>query len=401
MKLKLTIALTLSLTISTYAIAQKSQETFDQKAQKLLSTHVQQYKDLEYFSGASLSIYIPKDKIHNFYAGTVSHDANSPKVGADTLFQIGSITKSFTAAILLQLDKEKILRMEDTIKNYLPEYPKWSAIHITELLNMTSGLPNYSDTPLLNTEIYKNLSHYWANKELIKYVYPSENLTPPLKKNYFYTNTGYILADMIIEKITKKSFKDELLTRTFVPAELTNTFYPIPEFDKTVSSRMAHGYYYNQYDNPFLVGADVSHNNLSWAGAAGAIVSTSEDVIKWVKALFIDNKILDNAQKHLLMKSVSLSTGKPITKVSAQDPHSFGLGVAEMYNDKHPLENMWFYEGETLGFRALYIYVPCNGVIISTIFNSSTNSENDHAKDLVKAAYQLVIDNNPQLRCHK
>ena len=82
-----------------------------EQMQKILMTHYNQYKDQEYFSGAALSIYIPNDNIRNYYVGRVSHSPKSKLMSGDTLFQIGSITKSFTAAIILQLEKEGKLRL--------------------------------------------------------------------------------------------------------------------------------------------------------------------------------------------------------------------------------------------------------------------------------------------------
>jgi D-alanyl-D-alanine carboxypeptidase len=387
------------LTLSAVSHAGQKNADFDTAAKKMLGEHFTKYQVQEYYSGAELSVSMPDQPIHNYYIGNVSHDKNSEKVTATTLFQIGSITKSFTAAMVLQLEKEKFLSLNDSLTTHLPNYTKWSNVTLAQMLNMTSGLPNYSDTPLLNTVEAKNPSAVWSNEELIHFVYPRENLNPPLKAGYFYSNTGYVLTDMLITKLTHHTFKDELIQRTITPAKLTNTFYPLPTVDKVLKPRLAHGYNYNQYDNPALVGADMINNNLSWAAAAGAVISNSEDVIKWVQALFIGNAILDDAQKQKLTSIVSLQSGTLITKTTAEDTHAFGLGVAQIYNKEFPAESMWFYEGQTLGFRAIYIYVPCNKVVISTIFNSATNSENDHAIELVKGIYKLVIKQNPNLRC--
>lgn len=383
--------------LATNMYAAQQIDNFDSKTQEILNQHYKKFKDLEYFSGAALSVYIPKQPIKNYYAGTVSHDQNSKKISADTLFQIGSITKSFTAAILLQLEKENKLQLNDAIKTELPNYGKWSQITITKLLNMTSGLPNYSDTPLFNVEIYNDTKRVWSAADLINFVYPNGNFSPPLKKGYFYSNTGYVLADMIIEKTTKNSFQQEITNRTIKPAELNNTFYPVPTIDKSILERQARGYNYNQYDNPVLVGEDVTDFNLSWAGAAGAILSTSEDIIKWTQALFTTNKILDDHQKHELTTLNSIDSGKPMTQTDAKHPKGFGLGVSQAFHKD--MGRIWFYEGETLGFRALFLYKICNGVVISTIFNSATNAENDHAGDLMQKIYQLIITQHPELNC--
>lgn len=367
--------------------------------QNLLDEHVAKYKSQEYFSGATLSVYIPDQPIENYYAGRISHHTDSQRVSDTTLFEIGSITKSFTAATLIQLDSEKKIHLHDPIKLYLPLYSKWGSIQINQLLNMTSNLPNYSDTPLWNSEAFKHPQHIWTSEELINFVYPRGNLNPPLTSGYFYSNTGYILADIIVENVTGHSFSQELTTRTIRAANLQNTFYAVPTINADIKSRMAHGYNYNQYDNPALVGKDISNNNLSWAAAAGGIVSTSEDIVKWVKALFTENIVLNKQQKHTLTQMISTKSGKPISQTTATDPEGFALGIAQAYSDDKTLNHFWFYEGETLGFRALYMYVPCNHVIIASIFNSATNHENDHAKELMINTYHQVIAEHPKLSC--
>lgn len=369
----------------------------DNTLNKILADHFQKYKEKEYFSGITLSTFVPKESIKNYYIGLVSHDADSKPIDQNTLFEIGSITKSFTAAVLLQLDDAKKVSMQDAIGQWFPEYSNWGDIKVCQLLNMTSGLPNYSDSPLWNAKEFNDPTHVWSNKELIDYAYPPKEFSPPLKQTYFYSNTGYLLSDIIVEKLTGNTFAQEVVNRTIKLADLSNTFYPLPSMDSDVAARMAHGYNYNQYDNPAFVGKDVTDNNLSWAGAAGAMISNSEDVIKWVNALFASNKILNAQERKALTSVVSTRNGKVIKETNKADPEAFGLGVAQMYDAA--IGRFWFYEGETLGFRAIYIYVPCNGVVISTIFNSATNAENDHAKELVLNVYHTLMNQYPRLHC--
>jgi D-alanyl-D-alanine carboxypeptidase len=381
--------------------AQPPQNDFDTQVQKILLRHYNQYKTAEYFSGAELSIYIPNQNIKNYYVGRVAQDSKSKLISADTLFQIGSITKSFTAAMLLQLEKEGKLKLTDTLKTWLPQYNKWPGITITQLLNMTSGLPNYSETPLFNSQLYYNLGRVWTTRELIDFAYPPVGFSPPLKSGYFYSNTNYLLAGLILEKATKNSFEQELTARTISKANLTHTFYVLNTLKPSLQSRLAHGYYYGLYDNPSMVGKDISEGNLSWAAAAGGIIANSEDIIKWVQNLFTGHKILDDSQKIKLMSLISQNTGKPLPQTTSTDPRGFGLGVAQINasNEDNLVGQVWFYEGETLGFRSLYWYKPCNGVILSTIFNSATNSENDHAGQLLEQIYHSILTQYPQLNC--
>ena len=391
------ISSVLALTVSVCAHGQTPPPDFNQQMQKILMTHYNQYKDQEYFSGAELSIYIPNDNIRNYYVGRVSHSLKSKLISGDTLFQIGSITKSFTAAIILQLEKEGKLRLGDTLKTWLPQYNKWSAISMTQLLNMTSGIPNYTESSLLNSQVYYNTSRIWRNQELIDFAYPPATFSPPLRSGYFYSNTNYILASLIVEKATHNTFSRELVSRTIGMANLNNTFYILNNPNSKIQARLAYGYNFNPYEFPAMVGKDSYAGNLSWAAAAGGIISNSEDIIKWVKALFVDNKILDQKQKRKLMALVSAVNGQPIDQTTAANPHGFGLGLAQ--NLESGVGRYWFYEGRTIGFRAIYMYKPCNGVIISAIFNSATDHYNDHSGRLLQRTYQSLLARYPQLSC--
>lgn len=361
---------------------------FADKINDLLNSHYQSYKNKEYFSGIALAVYLPHQAIKNYYIGTEGHGSDNKRIDANTLFEIGSITKSFTAAILLQLEKEKKLHLSDTLQTWLPEYNHWSFLTVRSLLNMTSGLPNYSDAPLMNAEQFQQPARQWSNQELINFVYPM-HVSPPLKTGYFYSNTGYILSSLIIEKITQQNLQAEIAQRLIEPAKLDNTYYPLPTLNDEVYARLAHGYNYNQYTNPELVGQDIKSHSLSWAGGAGAIISNASDIIKWVNALFVGDKILDQHQKQELMQLVSTTTGKPILQTSATDSRAFALGVSQGFDNTMGI--YWFYEGETEGFRALYMYVPSNGIIIASIFNSAVNEENDHAGELMKKVYAEAL----------
>ena len=129
------------------------------------------------------------------------------------------------------------------------------------------------------------------------------------------------------------------------------------------------GYYENDdaYFGP-LLGQDVSCYSLSWAQGAGSIVSTPQDLARWVRALYQGASLLPRKQKYELMSLVSVKTAKPLRVPTAADPAGFGLGVAERFDPK--LGTFWFYQGETLGFRAAHVYYPASDLVVSVFANS-------------------------------
>ena len=352
--------------------------------QSIIDEHLARYKDVEHFSAIQVSVK-SGGLIQNYVSGTVARGKNQTLLAPHHLFNIGSITKSFTAVLALQAQKRQQLNLNEKVKTYLPQYSHWGDITLEQLLNMTSGLPNYSDSASMNIAFSKNLGKVWTSKEMLALVYKND-YKPPLQQGYNYTNTGYILMQMILQKQTKHSFADLLEKEIFIPVQLSNSFYPVPIPGKSISQRLVSGYGYNVYTNPELLGRDVKENNLSWAGAAGGIVANSEDVLHWVEALFQRDMLLDAAQKNKMQRLVSTTTGKPIQLADKNDTRGFGLGIIESY--RPDIGRYWFYEGETLGYRALYMYVPSSKIIITALFNSATNGANDHSGALLESLYK-------------
>jgi D-alanyl-D-alanine carboxypeptidase len=113
-----------------------------------------------------------------------------------TLFQIGSNTKSFTAALILRLEAEGKLSIDQTVGDWLPQYPDWANVTIRSLLNMTRDITNYTETVDIAQTMAADLHHQFSYKDLIAAVY-GKGL--PIPSGWFYSNTNNILAAMIIE----------------------------------------------------------------------------------------------------------------------------------------------------------------------------------------------------------
>jgi D-alanyl-D-alanine carboxypeptidase len=135
-----------------------------------------------------------------------------------------------------------------------------------------------------------------------------------------------------------------------------------------------------------LIGQDVRTADLSWTGAAGGIVANPRDLTKWVRALF-GGRVLPPKQLAEMMEMVSLRTGKPITDVSAADPQGFALGLGRLYHES--IGSFWFYEGETLGYRAIFGWFADKDLVISIATNSHPKSSEDHIGALVESLYGI------------
>jgi D-alanyl-D-alanine carboxypeptidase len=318
-------------------------------------------------------------------AGTTTFGGSVP-VRPDSVWQIGSNTKAFTSVLLLQLEAEHRLSIDDTLGKWLPQYPQWRDVPIRRLMNMTSGIATYDDQPAWYADYAANPHADFSPERLVGYV-----LDAPATSGYSYSNTNYVLAEMIIERVTGESYQDQLYRRLIEPLGLCDLYYRPDVYPASVTSREPAGYLFNdQFPLPQLLGQDVSRDTLSWARGAGGIISTTSDMTRWERALY-GGRLLPPQQQAELESLVSTATSQPIARTSATDPRGYGLGVAQLTDEE--LGTFWFYQGESLGFRALHAYFPDSGLIIAFGLNSGTADANDQSATLMKSVYDTLRAN--------
>ncbi len=398
-----------------YVHAGSADRVFTQKLQQVVNEYYKTYSEKEKFTAISASVLIPHDKhidpndIKTVVAGTIGVPPLNQLITSDNLFDIGSITKSFTSLILLQLQTEGKVSLQDPLGKWLPQYPQWKEVTLRQLLNMTSGIPNYSEDDAFDKKLYENLSRVWTNEELLTYAHPDQPLKINKNKRYEYCNSNYILAAMVIEKVTNDTYENQLKQRILNQQNyLKNTFYPTgpdgAQIEKAILNKRIHGYF---YDNKTKKTVDTITNDLSWAGAAGALVANTNDVARWVQLLYHGTLITPPYRERALSELeslVSTETGEPIPAVTEKDPKGFGLGVVALYNNQLK-QNFWFYEGSTLGFRVMYVWSPCNDVTTVVALNSKggegdlKSSMGDHIHEANKKLYEVILQQYPELRC--
>ena len=198
---------------------------------------------------------------------------------ADNHFKIASLTKTYTATVVLQLVGEGKLRLDDTVERRLPGVvPNGGRITIRQLLNHTSGLVDFENDPrYLKPYLGGNFAHYWEPRQLVRMAVSHKPLFVP-GAGWSYSNTNYVVAQLIVEKITGKPLGAELKRRIFQPLGRDQTSYPTkPGFP----TPYAHGY--RLFGELPLI--DVTGLSPSLAPGSGAIVSTVRDVADFYRAL--------------------------------------------------------------------------------------------------------------------
>ncbi|CCH89570.1 (Serine-type) D-alanyl-D-alanine carboxypeptidase [Modestobacter italicus] len=348
-----------------------------------LDAYLQERGAAEHVSAAGVSVSLPgRRSTIDVTTGTTTFGGSVP-VRADAVWQIGSNTKAFTAVLVLQLEAQHRLSIDDTLGQWLPQYPQWRDVTIRRLLSMTSGIPTYDDQPAWYADYAADPHRSFSPEQLVGYV-----VDAPATSGYSYSNTNYVLAEMIIERAAGRSYAEQLYRRIIEPLGLRDLHYRPDVYPAWVTDREPAGYLFNpDFPLPGLLGQDVSRDTLSWARSAGAIISTTSDMTRWERALY-SGRLLPPQQQAELESLVSTTTGQPIASTSATDPQGFGLGIAQLSTPQ--LGTFWFYEGQTLGFRAVHAFFPESGLIIAFALNSSVEGSNDQIGPLMQTLYETV-----------
>ena len=392
------------------APAWASDEPVTTQLQQIIDDYLAQQGQTEKITGIQMQVSLDNGRqVISVSAGNDGLPHPRPMT-PDSLFQIGSNTKSFTAALILKLEAEGKLNIDQTVGDWLPEYTAWKSITIRQLLNMTSHIPDYDSTVTVAEKLL-DLHYQFTPRELIASVNPDDGVQLP---NYVpitgwsYTNTGYFLADLIIEKASGVPYKEALEKMILKPLNLTNTYYYYGETPRFVLERMPAGFFNDpscltyqtgcrppDYTPPPTsplaphIGKDVRAENMSWAGPAGGIISNMGDLALWYRALFA-GRVMPQAQLEEMQSLVSTATGLPIPVTNAACPQGFGLGLDQNYSLSQFKGLIWYYEGETYADRVVFTYWPQYDVVLTMVANSNVHQSTFPLTVLPKTIDALV-----------
>ncbi len=298
--------------------------------------------------------------IYEGASGVASIEEQTP-LTTDHRFRLGSIAKTFTATVVLQLVDEGVLSLDDIVTQWLDDdavarIPNIDQITIRQLLNHTSGIYDYadeSDSPLWAVYLGENpdWGKVWTLPELLA-IADGANHPPYFApgESFHYSNTGYVLAGLIVEQATGNRFVDELTSRVLTPLGLKDTFLAeggeIP--DGTVDC-------YHLLDGQLI---NVTPINLSWTWAAGGVVSTAADVARFAQAVFSGELISAESRAEMFA-----FTPDPDPRLAGI---GWGMGVWTIPSDAG--ERLEAGGGGT-GFTASMISFPDDDLIVVTLTN--------------------------------
>jgi D-alanyl-D-alanine carboxypeptidase len=307
----------------------------------------------------------------NFTALSGATQLNSTKLpSADTYFRIASNTKPMTAAVIMKLAQESKLGLDDPVSKYVPDVPNGDNITIAQLLEMRSGLYNYTDDPIISATIDTDPAKVWTPAELLAIAFAHPPNFPPGSK-YEYVNTNYALLGLVVEKVGGKPLAQAMQDRLFSPLGLQHTLLPASTVN-TIPEPFSHGYLYGS-SSVALVGEppyspevqaaaragtvlpkDYTDVNHSFAAAAGGVISTANDLATWIKAL-VAGRVLDRAYQRRWLDS--LQPEDP----SKPEGQKYGYGIAQLSWGPNTI---YFHGGETPGYNSKISYDLANDMTL-------------------------------------
>jgi CubicO group peptidase (beta-lactamase class C family) len=261
-------------------------------------------------------------------------------IDAKTNFRLASFTKQFTAMCIMLLVHDGKLHYDDHLTDIFPEFPAYGkSITIRNLLNHTSGLPDYED---LYTKQFPKTPEdkipQIHDAEVLKLLEQQTSGRFPARTKWEYSNSGFVVLGLIVEKVSGKSFGEFLRERIFIPLKMKNTL----AYEKGRNNVANRAYGHTLEKNGWR---DTDQSPTSATLGDGGIYSSLDDLAKWDAALR-EHTLLSEAEMQAALEPVQ-PTGKP-----AQDEggHTISYGFGWFLDPYHDHTRMW-HDGETSGFR--------------------------------------------------
>jgi D-alanyl-D-alanine carboxypeptidase len=301
------------------------------------------------------------------YGTTMLGAAASPR--ADTHFRIASNTKTMTAAVIVQLAQEGKLSLGDPISKYVPGVPNGDNITVAELLDMRSGLYNYTDAPEISASLDRDPTRVWTPDELLAIAFARPPNFPP-GTAYQYNNTNYALLGLVAERVDRRPLARAMQDRLFAPLGMRGTVLPAST-SNTLPEPYSHGYLYGS-SSVALVGTpyppdiqaagragtlmpnDYTDVNHSVVAAAGGVISTANDLATWIQALVAGRVLNAEYQRRWLDSVRPENPNKP-------DGQRYGYGIAQL---RWGPNRLYFHGGETPGYNSFMGYDLTNQVTL-------------------------------------
>ena len=296
-------------------------------------------------------------------------------VTPSTEFAAGSISKTFTATLILRLAEDGRLSLDASVRTYLPKLVIDPGITVRQLLDHTSGLDDFFSHAAIDKALLARPARPWSAADSLKYV----------AKPYFrpgagwhYSNTNYLVLGMVAEAVGRAPLARQLRQAFFDPLGLHDTVYQWVEKPR---GPLAHGYRFSS-SNPRQKGIDVSDGTavipftsvVTASGGAGSIATTASDLVRWARALY--------GGSVLRPETLASMVADAATTTALKSSVPYGLGVQVVTIDGRQAMG---HSGRLLGFRAVMRWLPAEGIAVAVMTNQSRTDPNVLVRDLLRS----------------
>jgi D-alanyl-D-alanine carboxypeptidase len=277
--------------------------------------------------------------------------------------RIGSVTKTFTATLLLQAAGDGLLSLDDTIDQYIKGVPNGDEITLRQMANMTSGVATYSETKKFDGDPGADPYRVWEPEELAKIGIEDSPLFDPATE-FNYSNTNYVLLGLVLEQVTGESIGELTRERIIEPLGLEGTSFP-DLADTSLPEPHAQGYTL-QGQSSGGEPRNATDWNASWTWTAGIMISTVDDLLAYGRALGTGKGLLSPAQQDERIDSL-VSDVPPFDQPPLKGDYGYGLGLMN--------EHGWIgHGGELPGYNTYLYYHPELDAVVAVEVNSDISS---------------------------
>lgn len=345
---------------------------FTARLQTVLDSVCNKYR----IRGVSAAVLMPNAGV---WKGVHGISAIGQPITSDMQLGIGSNTKTYISSVMLLLEEQSRLSMDDTIGKWITGVQNVpGGITIRQLLNHTSGLADYTQHPHFEDSLFEDIDRIWTQEEAMQLI---EAPVAAPGARFEYCNTNYLLAGIIIRKVTNLPLHTALRNYLLTPQNLSNTsLFP----DESPLATVAHPWSYigsGSYQEDLFSTYNYSNNGMfSMASSAGAILSTAEDNAQFWHRL-ISGGIINASSLSRMLTFVPLYAGSR---------SGYGLGIFKYPNSMNG-HTIYTHGGTNIGYINENIVDSVTGTVISVLTNQDSIYNDQLMAVVIRALHKVTI----------